>query len=141
MKPLSPTRNLSVPRHAPHSLPPRHIYFLSSFFTTIFAILFAVPAYGLTVRQLRSAAQPRHTSNRSFPQLNLHKARVRRTTRGHVQTALPDARREPCLVYFSTRTRIRLSSNVYQAFARICFIILIEHPRSGLRLIDPAGPA
>ena len=37
------------------------------------------------------------SSNRIFPQLNLHNTRVRRKLGGHLQTALPDARRTPRL--------------------------------------------
>jgi hypothetical protein len=45
--------------------------------------------FSLTVETGSSAAPPRLF----FPQLNLHRRRVRRKLDAHVQTALPDARR------------------------------------------------
>jgi len=63
-------------------------------------------AHGVMCRALRhSLGTPQYCS---FPQLNLHRARVHRDPGGHVQTALPDARKELLApVHCSARTRIR----------------------------------
>src|ERR1700747_1893227 len=100
MKPLSPTRKLWVLPGTPHlSASPSNRSLLTPSSTTVFKILFRRSQFPRARCHVSCpAAQSRHGLTPLLPAIEICIAPASTaTTGGHVQTALPDARRDPRL--------------------------------------------